>query len=351
MNLKKQYLFTKKLQSLYKSGKPIAESVLYLTQNEANRQLRNIFKKIYSEIKEGKMLYQAMLPYQDIFGDTYIRLITVGETSGKLDEVLERILNWQKKTIDINRKVISASVYPIILVLFYIFFLLMVFVGIFPAIADFMTRFNLSPPTFLAMTVNIRNALFQPVNCLVIPIGILLTVLIIYIWLNIEYLDTLRGKLILLIPGFGRLNKLNNLINYFFVLKMCYDAGLSTYESIELAVNNLNNAHIYNKFFKVTKYIENGENIFSVINKTGLVDFEILDLIRTGEESGTVDESYKTIIELLEERINTTLAIMIALIKPLGILFGILGIAMIFLGVFLAVSGIFSNLNHAFINK
>lgn len=348
MNLKKQYLFTQKLQALYKSGKPIVESISYATQKEPNRALRKIFEEIHQQLKEGKNLHQAIEPYEEIFGTTYTRLIAVGETSGKLDQILEYLLQWQKSTMDTNKKIIGASIYPIILVLVYLFVIFIIFFVVFPAISDFMISYNMKPPFLLEATAQIKTFFLQPVNCLIIPISGVLSVLIVYIYLNTGYLDNIRGKLILLVPGFGRLNKLSNLLRYFFTLKICYNAGLSAYESLSLASSNINNTFIYNNIAQVEDFVKTGDNIYSAISKTNLIDFELMDLIRTGEESGTLNESYNSIVELLDEQINTTIAIMIALIKPLGILFGLFSIILVYLGVFMIMSNVFCTLKKIF---
>lgn len=344
MNLKKQYLFTQKLLTLYKSGKPIVESISYATQKEPNSSLRKIFKAIHKELKDGKNLYQAIEPYEEIFGTTYTRLIAVGETSGKLDTILEYLMQWQKSKMDTNKKIISTSTYPIILVLVYLLVLSIIFLIVFPAISNFMISYNVKPPILLEATVLVKTLFFQPINCLTIPMSSLLLILIVYIYLNTGYLDNIRGRLILLVPGFGKLNKLSNLLRYFFTLKICYNAGLSTYESLNLASSNIDNTFIYNNIAKVEDYVNTGDSIYSAISKTNLLDFELIDLIRTGEEAGTLGESYNNIVELLNEQINTTIVIMIALIKPLGIIFGLFSIIIIYLGVFMIISNAFCSL-------
>jgi len=241
----------------------------------------------------------------------------------------------------LHKKIISASLYPIAIVATYLFVFSILIFFMIPAITDFMIKFNFDPPFFLMWVAQLKGLCCSPLSLCACPFAIALITIAIYIFINIDFLAGFRSIVMLYIPGFGRLEKLKNMYAYFFTMKVCYESGLSALEATELSTHNITNDHLFDRYAEINEYVNEGDNISSSLNKSNLFDFDIIDLVRVGEESGRLEESYKEIIELLDDKIKTTVAIMIAMVKPLGIVFGLLFLLGVFGTVFLIVFSAF----------
>lgn len=345
MNLRKQFIFTKKLESLYKSGKPLTETFELLSRNEPNKDLRNIFTDIASEIKSGSSL-SAALEKNDILDEAYSRLIHVGEVSGRLDIVLGHILELQGSLMNIRKKIIGASIYPVVLLSVYALLLFIILFILVPTLVGFMSKFNADVPPLLLIVSEVQRFIFFPSTLIALPMFILLCFLMLYIYLNIDSLSKLRGRLLLFIPGFGRLDRLKNMYAFIFTMKVCYESGLSALESSELSVHSVNNSYLFDLFADVYRDIKNGDNISRALMKTQLFNYDMIDLISVGEETGKLEESYKEVVKLIDEKINITIAVMIAMIKPMGVLLGLLCLGGIFAGVISILVSAFSRIKN-----
>lgn len=345
MNLKKQFLFVKKIESFYKSGKPLAETFEMLSKNEKNIFLKKAFSNIYEEIKVGSSLTAAIKKQDDLLDDVYVKLIGVGEKSGKLDKILEQILQLQEAIISNRRKIIAVSIYPVAISLVFIFIFAIFLLGLIPALSDFMLKNNFEPPLFLLAISSVRNAICSPICiCCTMPITFGIFYLLYYIYTNVEVLGLFRSRFLLFIPGFGRLEKFKNFFSFFFTLKICYDAGLAPIESLELSVCNVDNHHIFNKLRKTPDDVKEGSSIADSLMKTSTFEFDIIDLIRVGEETGKLDESYKEIIKLIEDKIKITIAVMLAMVKPMGIVLGLLFLIGVFVLIFIIIFSVLSKI-------
>jgi type II secretory pathway component PulF len=345
MNLKKQYFIVKKLEALYKSGKPLAESFEYLSRAEPNASLRNCYAEIYQHIKEGASLADSISMTDDILDDIYVSLIHVGEKSGKLDEVLAHIGSLQAALMDLQKRIIGASIYPVVVLSIYFFVILIFLFVIIPMLVGFMQKFSYEVPSVLLFIVSIYSFLFSAKIIGAIIIIFIISGLLLYIVLNLEPVSFLIARFSLFLPGFGRIIKLKNLYSYIYTLKICYDAGLSAFEASELSCGNVSNVYIKDVFIEASNRMKNGDTISDALLHTGYFDFEFLDLVRTGEESGRLDESYEEILKSINTKIQTTLLIMIGLLKPLGVLLGLLFIPFIFVVLYTLFMNVFSTVN------
>ncbi|MGD9580073.1 MAG: type II secretion system F family protein [Vampirovibrionia bacterium] len=329
MSLKKQYLFIKKLESLYRSSRSLASSIDLLIDNEKRGFLKRAFKTISADIHAGSSLHAALSKH-NIIDDTYLALIKVGEVSGRLDVVFLQILDLLDNLIKIRKKIISAAVYPLVVLSVYALVISVFLFVVVPMLVTFLTTYNVEIPEILTMYVSI----ITPVNCCVcFPIFLLLLMAFYYIFINIDSLSMFRSFIFIFIPGFGQLDKCKNLFSYVYTMKVCDQSGVSVIEASELSALNVDNAYMSDVFYNAYERIRNGQTVYESLSQTKFFNYEMIDLVRVAEESGTMEESYEEIIKMINDKINLTVAIMIGMIKPLGVIIGLL----LLIGVFLFV--------------
>ncbi|MEW5818993.1 MAG: type II secretion system F family protein [Cyanobacteriota bacterium] len=339
MSLKKQYLFINKLESLYRTNRSLALTIEKLSQHEPNAFLRGAFKKISEDIKAGSTL-AAALERSNVVDEVYCRLIQIGEKSGRLDSVLKQIQELIDNLIQVRRKVLSAAIYPMAVIGVYFVIGNIFFLVIIPMLLNFFTKFGNDPPFFLKAITAIAN----PFNCCCCgPVLILIAAAGVYMFVTLDAIAYIRGMIFVFVPGFGQLDKLKNMFAYIYTMKICYESGMSIYESADLSTYNVGNEYLAQIFDEVPVHIKNGDTITDAINKTKLFNFEMIDIIRTGEDSGTLDESYVEVIRLINDKINTIVTIMIGLVKPLGLIIGLLFLIAFFVGLGVLIISVLSS--------
>src|SRR5258708_9355013 len=108
--------FTRQFATMINAGLPITES-LSILKLQSQENLEPIIAKILSDIENGESLSTAFSKSPKVFSPTYIALIKAGETGGVLDKVLARIADNLEKSEEFKGKVVSALIYPIIIII------------------------------------------------------------------------------------------------------------------------------------------------------------------------------------------------------------------------------------------
>src|SRR6478672_2956375 len=107
-------IFTRQLATLIDSGLPLLRSLNVLANQERDKVLKNTVNKLADSVQGGSTFSDALAMHPKIFNDLYVNMIKAGEVGGVLELVLNRLSEFQEKAAKIRNKVISAMVYPII---------------------------------------------------------------------------------------------------------------------------------------------------------------------------------------------------------------------------------------------
>lgn len=104
------------LSSLVKSGVPIVTAIKILSRTLSNIYYKKALKKITKEVQKGKTLKEAFSPYSTLFSFLLFQMIGVGEKTGKLSEILEKLADFYESEIDKSLKNISSIIEPLLMV-------------------------------------------------------------------------------------------------------------------------------------------------------------------------------------------------------------------------------------------
>src|SRR5207247_955188 len=107
-------IFTRQLATLIDSGLPLLRSLNVLANQERDKVLKNTINKLADSVQGGSTFSDALALHPKIFNDLYVNMIKAGEVGGVLELVLTRLSEFQEKATKIKNKVLSAMVYPII---------------------------------------------------------------------------------------------------------------------------------------------------------------------------------------------------------------------------------------------
>src|SRR5919198_3867367 len=107
-------IFTRQLATLIDSGLPLLRSLNVLAKQERDKVMKNAIDKIADSVQSGSTFSDALALHPKIFNDLYVNMVKAGEVGGVLELVLTRLSEFQEKAAKIRNKVLSAMVYPII---------------------------------------------------------------------------------------------------------------------------------------------------------------------------------------------------------------------------------------------
>ncbi|MBI5639737.1 MAG: type II secretion system F family protein [Nitrospirae bacterium] len=301
---------TRQLSTLLSSGVPLMEALRSLS--EENRGFwRAILIKIRERVAGGSGLSRALEEHEKVFPEFYIHMVAAGEQSGRLDKILERVADFLERQTAIQSKVRSAMVYPIFMSSVGIVVLSFLFTFVVPKIVRIFENTKSALPFITVILIYISNFFVY------------------YWWLLIiiaasavfgarrlrEKNRPLIDRVKLNMPG-GLLQSLY-FSRFSRTLGFLLEGGLPMLRSLELSGRSCGNVILEEKILEAAKSVAEGARLSS-----SLIGFPpvLLQLIATGEKSGTLAEVLNRAASSYEEEFGRKVEKALSLLEPLMIL-------------------------------
>lgn len=333
LTLGQKIRFTSELETILTAGIPILEALETIEKNSPDLKIKIVCKDIKLAIMANSTFAHALEKlYGNVFGLVYTALVKTGEDAGELEATLGRMLILLRKQEAIKDKIVSASIYPAVLlgmlsILFVIFAKL-----VFPKFAELM-KFNGADLPFLAQVIMGTSDFIDQYWWLVIIIicaGC-------YVAVNLFKKPPVKrclDKLVLKTPVISDFFTYINLSNFMTIMHISYDAGVSVTSCLELANKTVGNAIIKSKVCSAANMIRGGKPLAEALAQVDVIPHALLSMLSAGEKSGTLGKMFRDCANVIDKKVDMTLEAMTKLFEPAVILiFG--GVVFIFVLAFM----------------
>ncbi len=320
-------VFFRQFSTLISSNIPIIQSLELLRQTQHHVVLKSILLDLKYHVERGKRLSHSLSKFSKYFDEMTCFLLAIGEKSGTFDIMLQHIANHKEKSYRFNHKIKQALFYPAIISIIAILVCLIMLVFIVPRFNLFFQEANVALPTFTLAIIRFSEMLQRYGYLCLIPF-------LIFIFFVKEKLHSHKLQIILhRIPIIGRILKIARMINFTRYLSITLKAGLTISESIPLIAKASGNFSFEKDLMTVKQHIEIGHKIHHAMRKNPNFPLLMVEMIKIGEESGTLDYMLEKISILYENELDQLTSYLSDLLEPLimvvlGILIGGLVIAM-----------------------
>lgn len=281
-------MFTRQLRTMINAGVPILRTLEVLELQTANIKLKKIAASVSSQIKEGSSLSEAMSKYPETFSTLYISMVSAGEASGSLTEILTRLIYMLEHEHKIKQDIKSALQYPIMVLaaLVIAFFVLLTFV--IPKFVTIFTRAGITLPLPTKICMWMYSAISKYWFITFGIIGVLIIALVLF-------LKTYRGQylkdlLILKIPITGSLFIKAIMARFASIFSILQSSGVPIMSAIQILSGTIGNKVITSQFDKLKDKLEQGAGISGPLSTAKYFTPMVVQMIAIGEESGQLDE-------------------------------------------------------------
>lgn len=330
LSLKEKRLFTTSLQSMISSGIPVVEAFAIMESNLGKSKLRRIAGDIKEKIINGYTFTQALESYENTFGEVYIKLCRAGEMSGELDVVLDRLSQLMKKQALITEKIISASVYPVIIVIMLAALLGLFGAKVLPALLGAANMHGIEVPVETSMLVSLITFLQNYWWLIIIFVcgigyGVVKFIQLSPVKLRID--SCLLG-----IPVVGDFVQYKALANFTAVLQVAYDSGVPITESVTMAKDSIENEELRKRCEILEDMIYKGKSLSEAAASSGIMPPDFLAMIVVGEKSGTLGQMLKELSDNIDKKVFAVVNNLSTLVGPafliiLGVFIGFILLA------------------------
>jgi type IV pilus assembly protein PilC len=325
-------LFTKRLQIMLASGMTLVKSLTVLANGKQKRGLSTLIRKLIESLQSGNTFSESLSLFPKQFDYFYVSLVSIGESSGTIHEILLDIIKAMEQEEKINKKLKTAMVYPILMGVVLIAILLLGSLFFIPAFEDMFISQGLQLPKITRIT-------FAVAGKMPIIIGSLFMIAFILFILNKtvpfvrKKLKRIRDALLLKIPIIRTIKKISYMYNFSSTVSLMLKNGIRLKDSLEMGKETINNTYIKEEINDMSTMMTEGIAMSEAMEYQKHFDEIITNVALTGEESGNMSFSLEQISDYYKREMEKAIETAMEFVEPLSIIL----IALIVLPVVLAI--------------
>jgi len=311
-------LFNQELLALVKAGLPILQSFDIMLERQKEPRFREILADVREKLKSGVALSDAFASFGDVFPPIYSTSLRAGERSGDLEGVLRRFLKYQKMIVALRKKVISALIYPIILITLSVCMVFIMLIKVIPKFAEFYAGFDAELPAFTRLMITVSYVLTN--NLVISVIAAVIVIILVRQWVNTTGRLT-WDRLKLQVPFVGGVLHRFAIMQFTQSLGTLLGGGTPMVPAIEIASQSVANRLISTRVFEIVQQVREGEPLWRSLEATGVISDLAVEMIKVGESTGALTEMLGNVSEFYDEEIEARLQRMVAAIEPIILVF------------------------------
>jgi len=276
--------------------------------------MRSVVSSVQQSIQAGESLTEALSQHQDTFDDFYVHIIQLGEETGQLDTVLQRLNSLYEWKANIQKRLVGLLIYPIFVILIFAL-VCTVYLGIvLPMILSAVSQTSLSLPIGIQLMLFFKNYWF------LIMLGIVILFMGGMGLIRMTSMgQRVQDEFLVSIPYVSGLIRSVEACNFLFCLHLAYEAGLSMDLAYDLSSQCVGNGYLREVFEGLSEQIRSGASLDVVLIDTDCLPELVLESIAIGEESGQLSKMLQDSLMTMTTHVNQSIDILLQLIKPAAI--------------------------------
>jgi len=310
--------FNQELLALVKAGLPILQSFDIMLERQRSERFREVLADIRDKLKSGVALSDAFASYGEAFPPIYSTSLRAGERSGDLEGVLRRFLKYQKMMVGLRKRVVTALIYPSILITLSFAMVIIMLTKVIPKFAEFYAGFNAELPPFTRLLISIADALNSHFLIAVVILVILL--LLLRQWISTSG-RVAWDRLKLNVPLVGGVLHRVAVMQFTQSLATLLSGGTPMVPAIEIASQSVGNQMISGKIAGIVQKVREGEPLWRSLEETKVITDLAVEMIKVGESTGSLTEMLTNVSEFYDEEIEARLSRVVAAIEPVILVF------------------------------
>lgn len=315
IGIKDLVIFSRQFSVMVASNVPVVESLLILIDQTKNLAFQNMLANIAYEVDSGSFLSDAFAKRPKVFSDFFVNIIRSGETSGKLDEVLNYLADEMEKNYDMISKIKGAMIYPVFILTALVGVAIVLMVYVIPNLTAILTETSAKLPLSTRIVIGasdfMRNYLWLVV-IIVIVLGFLIRL----------YSKTYGGRrsidiMKIRLPIFGKLFKFIYLMRFTRSLATLLKGGVTITRSLEITADVVGNTIYRELILETLESINDGNPLSTVLEGSNDVPAMVPQMIAVGEKTGKLESVLDSVTTFYGRETSNMLDNLSKLMEPI----------------------------------
>lgn len=311
-------VFTRQFATMIDAGLPIVQGLEVLGKQHENPAMRKVLTGVKEYVQTGGTLADGMRKHPRAFDDLFTNMISAGEAGGILDIILERLANYLEKSARLKRQVLTAMIYPAVVISAAVVVTSILLIFVIPTFAELFQSFGSTLPAPTRFVIALSD--FVADNCVVI-FGTAFT----FFYLSRRFLRTDRGKevmhpIALRLPIFGGIIKKVAVARFSRTLGTMMSSGVPILDALAICAKTAGNKVVEKEVGRVRAAISEGKSIAEPLTDSAVFPPMVVQMIAVGESTGALDAMLQKVADFYEDEVENAVNGMKQLIEPLMIL-------------------------------
>ncbi|MDA8017831.1 MAG: type II secretion system F family protein [Thermoanaerobaculia bacterium] len=335
--------FNQELAALLRAGLPLLQALDLMLERMQNPVMNEVLTEVRDKVRSGAELSDAFEDFGDLFPPIYSSSLRAGERSGELEQVIRRFMRYLKLLLDARKRVVSALVYPSVLVGLSVLMLVVMAVYVVPNFSKFYADLDAELPAITQWTLAI--SFFLRDHFLAIIVAVVVSSIVFRSWFRSPSGRRAFDSFKLRVPLLGEIFHRFALSEYCRSLATLLAGGIPLVSALETATSAVGNVHVSGKLRPAIDDVREGTALHVAVERSGTFPHMAVNMLKVGEATGSLDEMLNSIGDYFDEFVETRVGRLLSLVEPVMlIIMGIL-IAILLISIYLPMFGALSQMS------
>jgi type IV pilus assembly protein PilC len=316
-------IFTRQLATLIDSGLPLLRSLTVLEKQEPNPVLKATVSALAENVQGGSTFSESLAQHPKIFNKLYVNMVKAGELGGVLEIVLNRLAEYQEKAQKLKNKIVSAMVYPVIVMFIAVAILVFLMIFIVPKFKEMFTNTDSELPMISKIVFGMSE--FFLAHPFVVP-----NVVFVFIVFGIGFfLFNLWGRtaggrkaidnMKLRMPILGDIQRKSAVSRFSRTLGTLVTSGVPILQALNITRDTAGNVVISSAIEKVHEAVKEGETIVIPLQASGVFPNMVISMVDVGEETGQLPEMLLKVADVYDDEVDNAVTALTSILEPIMI--------------------------------
>jgi general secretion pathway protein F len=311
-------VMTRQLATLVRAGVPLVDSISALTEQVEKESLVRVLSNVRESLNEGTSFAKSLEAHPKVFAPLFVNMVSAGEASGTLENVLERLADYMEGQARLRGKVASALAYPVLMMFIGGGLVAFLMIAVVPKVTNIFQNLGQALPWNTQLLIFSSGVIANYWWAIILVTG--LTIFLFQRW-KTKPAGRLRwDSFKLRAPLFGRLTLLVAVARFTRTLSTLLASGVPLLKAMEIGRNVLGNAKLEGVVTEAIGSIREGESIAEPLKRSGAFPPMVIHMIAVGERSGQLEGMLENVSRSYESDVETRVTALTSLLEPLMIL-------------------------------
>ncbi len=332
--------FSRQMAAFVRTGIPITDALEVIEEGSGNKRFKQMLSDMREQIQSGVPFADAVAEHSSVFPPYYIGILRSSELTGHLDTALEQLSGYIERDVEAKSKVKSALIYPLVVMGMSIMTVVVLAVYVMPKFTKFFKNLQakLPLPTRMLLAMSDASQKYWWVGAIVVAIFVS-----VLLWMHKTEKGRLtRDRIFLRVP------LVKDIVLFAVIERVCrivaamVKAGVPLPDTLTAVIAGTNNKVFEGALLNAQERMLEGEGLAGPVTDTGLFPKAATQMMRVGEDTGTLDTQLENAAEFYGRELEYKLKKLTSLFEPAVIIF--MGVVVGFVAVALisAMYGIFN---------